>query len=167
MQKPMTEEQITITLAQAHANVMAVVEVTSEQRIVDVAATREFRSVFEAGQRDGRALALEGAQELMGAMVANSQEVQFGRSMLAVMAWCALVPGRSFSGLTDTASQVMAGNEADKFSDDGDSRWFHYEYGASAGEALSKLATWCNEHTANTRRDTLPAAAPASEDVAF
>lgn len=155
MAQRMTDQQIENTIAQAHADVIAVMQVTQEERVVDRALGKALRSCFVAGTDHGQAVILERAETLMADSVVSAQAGQMGRAIVTVLAWVAALEGRQFTGVAATHASVLLAYSDDKE----DGFHFHYEHAESATEALSKLATWCTEHA--TKRDTMPAPAPS------
>lgn len=59
----LTDAQIESTLTQCHANIIAVASVTREQRVVDLAITRELRAAFTAGKDHGEATIVKRATD--------------------------------------------------------------------------------------------------------
>jgi hypothetical protein len=122
---------------------------------IDGVGMRVARAAFELGKTHGQSVMLERATSLMAANVASVQEAQMGRSLLTILGWVAARRGRQFSGVAANHASVLLadGEEEDNFH-------FHFEHADSPTEALSKLATWCNEHSiAHPVRDTEPSPA--------
>jgi len=148
----LTDDQIELTITQAHANVMAVVAITNEQRVVDRAAVRELRSVFLAGKDHGEACVIERAESLLGDQVADVQAAAAGRALGIVSAWVAARPGRFLGTVGAGYGSVFLADDEPLLP--GGTRAHYFHLGTSMVETIAQLAAWCVEYDA---RDTEPA----------
>lgn len=120
-----------------------------------------LRQAYTLGRDQGTAETMARAAELVAQPVADAQVTQLGASLTIVLAWCALVAGRSFDGLRlTTDGRWLAGAWLAQCEPSPDGFQLSQVFGADAGEALSKLATWCTEHT--TAQSVSPTEPPAA-----
>lgn len=153
MAKPMTSEQIETELQ------ATVLESAGGQPIALA------RAAFTLGQDNGQAIMLERAESILGQLVEREQSFALGRAVAQIIAWAALVKGRSWAPQS-TACLLFAGEEGAIDPESPGAGAVRFCHGADASEAIIVAATWCTEHTKNSApkvHDTLPAPADESE----
>jgi hypothetical protein len=153
----LTEDQIESTITQSHANILAVAEVTREQRVVDMAITRELRACFTAGKDHGEACVIERAEYLIPA-VANAQHEALGRAVMTLCMWRMTVAGRNWDTAATSPTVWVFMGEGETFNSSGCKSFT----GSELFESFAMAAAWCEEHRfPMTARDTIPASPPA------
>ncbi len=158
--KPMTSQEIEDLITQAHADVLAFASGPTTAAATDIGIVKTIRSVFTAGQDDGQQIILERAELMFDEKIATEQVTQLGKSMDVIIKWVAAKngeDGRLLGGLGQNAdgkwqASVMVAR-AEKTAIE---PWSRYQIGSTPAEALSKLATWCTEHTQRSEAATEP-----------
>jgi|SRR6478609_3503536 len=160
----LTDTQIETLITEAHADILAVAEVSSDSRVIDPCITRQLRACFSAGADHGQATMLERAAELVPAV--DLEHAALGRALLTVLRWVACAPGRSWSTGKDYAVAYLSKEfDAPAKTVLADSpEFYHFVYSENTQCAIVRLATWCTEHAETfppRSRDTEPAPAMA------
>ncbi len=157
--KPMTSHDIEATITQAHADVLAHVYANTNGEIKDRGVARVLRAVFTAGQDNGQAIILERAELMFDEKIATEQVTQLGKSMDVIIKWVAAKAGeegRLLGGLAQTVDGRWQASVMVARAEKGTGPWSHYQVGSTPAEALSKVATWCTEHTQRSEAATEP-----------
>lgn len=166
MAKPMTSEQIENELNVLTATVRSAWLSDGAVTAPSTACKSALRAAFTLGQDNGSAVMLERADSIIAPRFADEKTAALGAAVTHVIAWAALVKGRSWAPQSQSCLLFAADQEPAIDPIDGATGRVRFFYGADTQEAITVAATWCTEHTKNSAPkvpDTLPAPADESQ----
>lgn len=164
----MSDTEIEAAVTQAHADLLAELIETTNEKQCDAAMVRCIRAAFTLGLDQGKATVFASIESVLGEQIDNARGAQLARSVATIRAWCLLgmyAGQRNYTIVPECWAQACLGVQCARVrmysAAMADDRSFE---GSDENEALAKAATWCeHEMVVATSRDIETPTEPNNE----